>query len=998
MSLMSPMRVRVLRLEVLEGRDLLSLSAFGLDPFESGLFLSELPEGRGRAAAEVLNFASLLGWTEPPRQVADDVWFLGPAPSPLTFYEAHNADAADTINVEMVRAGGGLGLGLLGSGVEVGVWDEGPARGTHQEFGGVGGRVSSIDGGGISGHATHVVGTIAAAGVQPAAQGMAPQVAVRVRDWVNDLDELENDAGLISISNHSYGVASGWSFGGIEVWGGYYVGDVWHADRAVFGMEDPAFGKYSAEARDLDGVLANEPGLLSVWAAGNHRSEGFTNGNGDNKYVAYFSQNVGVPGYMGAGYYLVDAAQFPPPPSDGNSGTGFDSIAGSALAKNALTVGAVNDVLLDPYSLGDIAMTAFSSWGPVDDGRVKPDLVASGHGVYSAWHTGDSSYGYHSGTSMAAPGVSGGAALLVEHYRNLRGVEPKAATLKGLLVHTAFDAGNVGPDYVYGWGLVDIAAAAKFLSEPFPNHHLFERTYVGAPWTFDVVSDGTAPIKATLAWTDPAGSLPSGGMDDSTPVLVNNLNIRITSGGSTYYPWTLNPASPSAAAVRTQANSVDNTIQVLIDAPAPGRYTIHVEHAGSSFIQDYSLLITGAGQSDGTHTVGLLQRQPPVQDGAKFYLKNTHSAGDADIEFYFGPYNNSWIPIAGDWNADGQSTVGYYDPAESKFYLQNVHAGGPANGVIQFGSPSSGYLPIVGDWNGNGQTTLGLYHPDTATFALRNSNSPGEADHMCAYGGIDWLPVAGDWDADGVETVGVYNPSSAVFHLQNQHHGNTAHSYLFGAPYWRPIAGDWDGDGDHTVGVYNPNSGVFHLKNVHEGGTYWSFQYGAIGWEPIAGDWDGVAGDPLLLMMETTAEDPLAAPVAKEREPSLVFGVAVAQLPASPQAPALNSDREGLSAVGSVLSLDKRVCRSEVFRGKSAAPEDWLETLGVSRQPYARVCASEVFEVDEREEKDGRGVPRGRELDGMAPEYEIGDSVRQLSSVVVDLVFADIMQRESEQG
>jgi subtilisin family serine protease len=111
-------------------------------------------------------------------------------------------------------------------------------------------------------------------------------------------------------------------------------------------------------------------------------------------------------------------------------------------------------------------MTAFSSWGPTDDGRIKPDLVANGQAVFSSEEGFDSDYGVQSGTSMAAPNVTGTAALLLEHYRDLHDDEdPTSATLKGVLIHTASDAGNVGPDYRHGWGLVNAAEAAEFLTE-----------------------------------------------------------------------------------------------------------------------------------------------------------------------------------------------------------------------------------------------------------------------------------------------------------------------------------------------------------------------------------------------------------------------------------------------------------------------------------------------------------------------------------------------------
>ncbi|KPJ70668.1 MAG: hypothetical protein AMS14_10210 [Planctomycetes bacterium DG_20] len=240
--------------------------------------------------------------------------------------------------------------------------------------------------------------------------------------------------------------------------------------------------------------------------------------------------------------------------------------------------------------------------------------------MYSTGAAANDDYFPASGTSMAAANVTGTAVLLIEHYEDLFGDRPLAATTKGLLIHTAFDAGNTGPDYAFGWGLVDAAAAATHLTDATaetPYEWVLENTYAASEWTWDLYIDGTEPLKTTICWTDPAGTPHGPGLDITTPVLVNDLDLWISGPGGTYYPWTLDPANPATDAVRITANHLDNVEQVLIDVPTAGVYTIHVGHTGSlsTPTQNYSLLLSGAAeQSPSPTSVDLA----PTSDTGRF--------------------------------------------------------------------------------------------------------------------------------------------------------------------------------------------------------------------------------------------------------------------------------------------------------------------------------------------------------------------------------------------
>lgn len=120
-----------------------------------------------------------------------------------------NVNAAISNGDNLIRDQGSP-YGLDGSGLRVGIWDEGSGRNTHQEFGG---RITLKNSAtSFAEHSTHVAGTIGAAGVDPGAKGMAPKVSIDSYDWTSDYSEMtaggaatSADTAKIPISNHSYG-------------------------------------------------------------------------------------------------------------------------------------------------------------------------------------------------------------------------------------------------------------------------------------------------------------------------------------------------------------------------------------------------------------------------------------------------------------------------------------------------------------------------------------------------------------------------------------------------------------------------------------------------------------------------------------------------------------------------------------------------------------------------------------------------------------------------
>ncbi len=475
------------------------------------------------------------------------------------YYTTHNINAAATTRASRLWSGGGLGLSLDGSGFSgLAIWDGGAVLTTHQEFNNTGTvRVTKADGAStLSAHSTHVAGTLIAGGVSASARGMAHRGTLKAYEWTNDNSEMASAAAAgLKISNHSYGYIRGWYNDGSK-W-------TWYGNALVSNQEDYQFGLYDSEARAWDEIAFNAPYYLIVKSAGNDRGEGPASGS-----------------------YPVDG--YP---------DGYDCIGNQGVAKNILTVGAVGDVT-NYTGPSSVVMSSFSGWGPADDGRIKPDIVGNGIGLTSSVSSSNSAYASYSGTSMSSPNVAGTLALLQQHYANLNGgAYMRAATLKSLIINTADECGSTtGPDYRFGWGLLNAEKAAGLITRDAESADVIEERILnnGAVHTLDVAAFGTEPLVVSIVWTDPPGAAQGAVLDPLTPALVNDLDLRLLRNSTVYYPYALNRNNPAAAATATGENNVDNAELVFIASPVAGLYTIQVDHDGTlAQSQHYSLVISG---------------------------------------------------------------------------------------------------------------------------------------------------------------------------------------------------------------------------------------------------------------------------------------------------------------------------------------------------------------------------------------------------------------------
>ena len=437
----------------------------------------------------------------------------------VSWIEEHTPPQMELNNIARINTGAEIlqaaPFNLSGLGVVVAEWDGGAVDLNHPDLTG---RVTVLDAVGFASHATHVAGTVLGTGAQSSGtyRGMAPQATLLSYLWWGSSSEIENDYS-----------------GAIESFGAVISTNSW--GLGVGAPSEPAcqslMGNYFTECASLDDAVRGDgsrPPITICWAAGNERSSG--------------SQYCGSIGWT------------------------YGTIGPFATAKNLITVGAIASSSSD--------MTSFSSWGPTDDGRIKPDVVGPGCTLTSCQVGG----GYWSacGTSMATPATAGTIALMQDAliHSALTTTTVLPSTIKAILVNTAIDLGlggfPDGPDYAFGFGKVNGVAACKKIIIGEPSY-LENSITTGTVHLYDLtVPSGAAKLKVTLAWDDPGGT----GMAGKT--MKNDIDLVLLDPFSNVeQPWVLNPALPSDPATKG-IDRTNNVETVEIDSPTPGLWKARV--------------------------------------------------------------------------------------------------------------------------------------------------------------------------------------------------------------------------------------------------------------------------------------------------------------------------------------------------------------------------------------------------------------------------------------
>lgn len=660
----------------------------------------------------------------------DIVVWIEPASPPD---EDHNLlNAQPLSNVDDAQA---FPFNLDGTGVTVGLWEAGDVVQaalldlTPRLIVQAGQTAGSDD------HAAHVAGTIGASGVNVVnAEGMAPNVTIASWDAANDAAEMVNavtspgGAGQptpIQISNHSYGPGIGWNGAG-----------------NAFTNNQNQFGLYNNRSQAWDNIVFQN-GLIVSKSAGNDRND------------APAAPVAGQP---------ADCFQ-------GGLGVAADCIGPPGTAKNIITVGAMT---------GAAGIAAFSSFGPTDDGRIKPDLVAHGFNLLSlACNCFDDRDGdgvddvpdsltasrTMQGTSMSTPVVSGVSALVLQEAGRLGiGITPSA--MKALLVQTAQDVQGIGqsrpgPDYATGWGIVDAEAAVGLLRQSGLALGTLTGTGIGNAWTTTfLVPAGQQDVQVTLAWDDPAGT-PGG------QILINDLDLRlIDPNGTVFTPWILNPALPGQAAVENGGNDAANNVEqvsafvVTPGTPTPGIWTAQVSaNAGNLPLAPQAFAIAGVGLAPQIQIPGDIDFGDSCTGSTASETLNVCNTGTGDlaVDTITSPSPEFFVttPLPGGYPVT--INPGACFPFQARF---QPTAAGPRSSVLTIPS-NDGFNPSV-DVNVSGiGTEQNIAVTGSTDFGTVSAWSAGERSvEVCNIGACDLTVNSASVDCPDFTIVGTPFPAT----------------------------------------------------------------------------------------------------------------------------------------------------------------------------------------------------------------------------------------------
>lgn len=395
--------------------------------------------------------------------------FSGDVPN---FYKTEDQNQILNNNVDALNTAGGvngLTAAFKGENIKYTIFDGGRIYAAHTAFNNATGRITNLEAAtnDYSAHSTGVASIIGAksspltatsngVAISGNAIGIAVNSTMDSYRFATTTLPGGSTASTVfdkiilaqpKISNHSYGINPGWDYKTTA--DGYPINGWYWGGNYISGTNYDLQGTYYTNDQSYDAIVYNNPGYTIVKSAGNYF--GYGPGYSGTSTTSYY--------YNGTGFTTYPAGTAPA----ANCSQGYDCIGYGSLAKNIIVVGATDIITTNNYrytSATDVVRSSYSNAGPRDDGGIKPDIAAPGTDIWMASTaedtTGSIGWQINSGTSMAAPQVTGIIGLWMQIYKSLfSNAELNAAAAKTLMVHSAAEAGNVGPDPWYGWGYID---------------------------------------------------------------------------------------------------------------------------------------------------------------------------------------------------------------------------------------------------------------------------------------------------------------------------------------------------------------------------------------------------------------------------------------------------------------------------------------------------------------------------------------------------------------
>ena len=422
----------------------------------------------------------------------------------------------------------------------------------------------------------------------------------------------------------------------------------------------------------------------------------------------------------------------------GNSGPDANTVGSPGTAKDCVTVGASenNRPEYGPNADNINEVASFSSRGPTEDNRIKPDICAPGtwilstrstkmqddiswgHWPWDANNDGIDDYCFMGGTSMATPTAAGAAALIRQYYTDYAGITPSAALIKATMINGAIDMGYGYPSNDQGWGRIDIKNSL-FPDPPktWKYWDVSSGLNTGGTWTQQItVKDSSIPLRITLVWTDYPGEA------NANPAIVNDLNLKVVSPGGTEYHGNVfsNSWSQPNPSSWDNLNTVEN---VFVENPETGTWTIEVDGASvSQGPQPFAVVARGALGAQVSYFVALTSTdnwmrivQPGGQDT---FTINVYNYGT----------NTDTITLSAD--APNGITVSF-NPSSVTLNSESVQSVGVTVSVSSSVSDGAYDLTITGTSSGNSNVK------DQIVFkvVVRSSNPPSSTDFSSEPGG-----------------------------------------------------------------------------------------------------------------------------------------------------------------------------------------------------------------------------------------------------------------------